>query len=184
MARRVVGVTLSYSIPVSAALMVFSSQLSRTLYQDGQVGDFIAALAPVVPLMYLDSAVDGMLKGLGEQTSYFVFNAVDSALRVALMLLFVPLYGTWAVVAVIILSELFNTGLSVLRLIKVTGMELHPVSEIILPCLCAAVSCLAARAALNIIPIQNIYAVIGIAALVYIFILGITKIYSKKLLLK
>ena len=183
MAQRVVGVTLKYSVPVAMIMIFFSRQLSEALYGNSEVGLYIAALAPVVPLMYLDSAVDGMLEGLGEQTSYFVFNAVDSALRVVLMLLLVPVFGTWAVISVIILSELFNTALSVWKLIKVSKMQARPVSDMLLPCLCAAVPCMLFRFTGAAGKTSIIVTVLCCSA-IYLFLLAIIKINSKKLLLK
>lgn len=149
MTEKALGLTLRYAIPVSVLMIFFSKGLSRTLYGTEDIAGYIAGLAPVVPLMYLDSAADGILKGLGEQTSYMIFNAVDSALRVALMFLLVPVLGTTGVIAVIIFSELFNTALSLWRLLKVSGARAHIVRDLVLPGLCAVLPCLVLRLFVN-----------------------------------
>ena len=145
MSEKAVGVTMKYSIPVCAFMIFFSRGLSSLLYGNEDVALYIAALAPAVPLMYLDSAVDGILKGLGEQTSYMIFNAVDSAIRVALMFSMVPLFGTSAVIFVIVFSELFNTALSLWRLVKVSGLRPDIHRCFIMPVLITVLICLLYR---------------------------------------
>ena len=65
-------------------------------------------LAPVIPLMYLDSVVDGMLKGLNEQLSYLSYNIIDSVMRVGLILFLLPLMGLNGLIVVIFASEIFK----------------------------------------------------------------------------
>lgn len=149
MTEKALGLTLRYAIPVSVLMVFFSRGLSVTLYGTEDIAVYIAGLAPVVPLMYLDSAADGILKGLGEQTSYMIFNAVDSALRVALMFLLVPVMGAAGVIAVIIFSELFNTALSLMRLLKVSSARARVGANMLLPTLCAVLPCLLYRLAVG-----------------------------------
>lgn len=52
-------------------------------------------LAPLAPLLYLDSVVDGMLKGLNEQMRYLTYNIIDSVSRVV-FILFCFQFGAYA----------------------------------------------------------------------------------------
>ena len=99
-------------------------------------------LAPVIPFMYLDSVVDGMLKGLNKQTSYLVFNLIDSIIRVILTYILVPIYGIKGVVGVIIISELLNTTMSLLKLISVTKVKIRLFSSVVYPIICISLPCL------------------------------------------
>ena len=47
----------------------------------------------VAPFMYLESMVDGVLKGLGEQLATFRYSLLDSILRITAIWFVVPKYG-------------------------------------------------------------------------------------------
>ncbi len=92
-------------------------------------------LAPVIPLMYLDSVVDGMLKGLNEQLSYLSYNIIDSVMRVGLILFLLPLMGLNGLIVVIFASEILNSTLSIARLMKVTQLKMRFFTWILKPAL-------------------------------------------------
>ena len=57
------------------------------LYQSEEIGFYLSILGPLMPFMYMESMVDGILKGLGEQLSSFRYTALDSVVRIALIYL-------------------------------------------------------------------------------------------------
>lgn len=140
--ERTVASVLYYSLPVTVILIYFSSPLCGALFGSRDAGRFLAMLAPVVPFMYLDSAVDAILKGLNEQMSYFIFNTIDSLIRVMLTAILVPVCGVYGITAVIIISELLNTSLSLLRLVQVTSFRVSIIRTAVIPCLLSAGACL------------------------------------------
>ena len=92
--------------------------------------------------MYLDAVADGILKGLNEQTSYLIFNLIDAVIRVILTYLLLPKFGIMGMVAVIIISELLNTVMSIARLVKVTDIKIMVFEWIIFPLMCIITPCL------------------------------------------
>lgn len=144
MTEKMFRLTLLYSLPVMVIFMFFAGQIGEILYHSNEAGFYIALLAPVVPLMYLDSIVDGILKGLNEQVSYLAYNIIDSVIRVILTYILLPKLGIAGVVIVIIVSELLNTSLSIARLLKITGIQLMIFDWIIRPLICICVPCLIA----------------------------------------
>ena len=143
MTERLTSMTLEYAIPITIFLAVFSGEIGLCLFRSREAGKYIAALAPVCPLMYLDSAADGILKGLDKQTSYFLFNLADSLLRVALTVILLPVAGPWGIVAVILFSELFNTTLSYLKLVSTAEIKTDILRNILVPLISALLSCAA-----------------------------------------
>lgn len=83
-------------------------------------------MAPIVPLMYVDNVVDGMLKGLDQQMFSFRCNLADSLLRVAAVALLLPLWGMAGYAAILFFSEIFNASLSIYRLLRVTEAGRRP----------------------------------------------------------
>lgn len=142
MAEKLFRMGLMYSIPVMAIMIFLSDELGEVIYSSADAGVYIAILAPVIPLMYLDSAVDGMLKGLNEQVSYLVFNFIDSVVRVALTYFLIPIMGIKGFIIVIFVSELLNTTLSIWRFLCVAQIRLRIFEWIVRPALCAVLPCL------------------------------------------
>lgn len=80
-ASRAFQITLLFSIVMTSIYICFSDELGLAIYNSKDCGHLLKLLAPLVPLMYLDNVVDGMLKGLGEQLSTLRTNTIDSVIR-------------------------------------------------------------------------------------------------------
>lgn len=135
MAQRVMRFSLLFSISMASMFLFFGDDIAFLIYGDKGVGIFIKLLAPIIPLLYLDQVVDGMLKGLNEQLHYLMYNIIDSVTRVALTFLLLPIMGTKGVILVCYVSAILNSGLSALRLIKVANVDIKILSWIIAPAL-------------------------------------------------
>ena len=146
-AERVLRVTLLFSIGTSAMLTGFSYDLGALFYRDNAaaVGRTLLLIGPCVFVMYLDTAVDSMLKGLNEQLANVRYNLMDSSLCLALVALFVPRFGIGAYLFVIVFSEFFNTTLSLRRLKKVTGLHLDFKRLLLMPGACAVLAVFVSR---------------------------------------
>ena len=143
--EKMVSASLRYSIPVTVIFVFFGVPLCELLFKSSESGYFLSVLAPVIPFMYLDSVVDSILKGLNEQTSYFIFNTIDSVIRVLLTVVLLPFMGIYGVVVVIIVSELLNTLMSLMRLVKITDFRLRLLDDVFLPVISASIPCLLAK---------------------------------------
>lgn len=126
-------------------LFAFSHEIGAAVSQNPDVGVYIRLLAPVIPVMYLDTAVDCMLKGMDEQLSVMRYNVADAAISMVLVYLLLPVLGIKGYILVIVLSEVFNFSLSLGRLIRVAKFEVDITERVVKPLLCAAISVLAAR---------------------------------------
>ena len=65
LASRALNLTLEYAVVCAVYLFSFSSELGYLVYKSSNAGYYIAVLAPVVPIMFLDHVTDSMLKGIG-----------------------------------------------------------------------------------------------------------------------
>ena len=139
------SLNLFCSLGICGALFAFANEIGTALSPNPDVGVYIRLLAPVIPIMYLDTAVDCMLKGMDEQLSVMRYNVVDAALSMALVYILLPIMGIKGYILVICLSEVFNFSLSLGRLIKVTKFELDLTERVVKPILCIAISVLATK---------------------------------------
>ena len=131
----VISLSLLFSLGVSGILISYSYEIGYFLYGSEEAGEYIRILSPLIPLMYLDNSVDCMLKGLGEQMYCMRINIIDSLISIVLIFTLLPAYGIRGYVAVIFITELFNTAFSLLRLIKVTKVPVPYVKWVFKPLL-------------------------------------------------
>ena len=90
--------------------------MPRFIYRDAKVGRYVQLLGFVAPFMYLESMVDGVLKGLGEQLATFRYSLFDSVFRIAAIWLVVPQYGMMGFLGVMAVSNLMTCGLNMRRM--------------------------------------------------------------------
>lgn len=147
--------TLIFSVGVAAVLISKANEFAVLLYNEPSAGAAIRALAPIVTVMYLDSAVDGILKGLGEQVAVVRYNVYDTAMCVGLVYTLVPIFGTAGYLTTIVISEVFNMALSASRLVSVTGFRVDMVRWAVIPTVAAVLSTLFSNMVLKIITIGN-----------------------------
>lgn len=118
LASRAVTVALLFAVFSATLLFLGAENLGELLYHNAEVGGYIRALAPLVPIMYLDSVVDAHLKGLGLQVYSMGINIADAAISVVGVLILLPLLGPVGYIYVIYATELFNFTFSIGKLLR------------------------------------------------------------------
>ena len=145
MCERTFCASLRYGILTAALLLLFSEELGNLVYHSTEAGIYIAMLAPVVPIMYLDHATDQMLKGIGEQVASMWINITDSLLSVLLVWFLLPVMGVWGYAVMIVVMELYNFSLSLRRLRRRIRFRIPLLSAAVPPLLSAWLSCRLSR---------------------------------------
>ncbi len=120
-AGRAYQLTLLFSVGVSAIMLFLSAELGDVLYENAEVSYFIKMLAPLIPIMYMDTATDAMLKGLGEQVYSMNVNIIDALVSVICVAILVPKFGIYGYLITIYITEILNASLSITRLLRVSG---------------------------------------------------------------
>ncbi len=147
--RRVTGEVLYKSFvfcAVTASLMLaLGDWLGMALYASEQAGQYIRLFALIVPVMYMDMATDGCLKGLGDMMFCMYVNIADVGLSALLVWLLLPKWGLNAYIFVICFTEVFNFALSIWRLRRTARFRLPP-RRTLYTAAAAALCGLAARA--------------------------------------
>lgn len=119
--ERTLHITLLGAVCIGGIFTVFGQQLGDILYHDQTVGLILQILGPLTPVMYLDSAASGMLKGLGQQVHSLGYAVADSVVRILLIWLLLPHYGLCGFLFVMLVSNILTAFLSTWRLLKVSG---------------------------------------------------------------
>lgn len=122
--NRVFNLGMMVSICVMCIFLRFSSELGYSIYNNGEAAYFIRIFAPIIPIMYMDSIVDGMLKGMGEQVSSMRYNIIESMLSLVLIYVLLPQIAITGYIITVYFSRGLNFFLSVNRLIKKSDLNI------------------------------------------------------------
>lgn len=136
-AERVYSIALWFSVGTAAVLGCFAEEFGMVIYGNAQAARYIRLLAPLIPVMYLDTTTDAMLKGLGQQVYSMVINIADALISVILVWLLLPGMGIEGYILTIYIAELFNAVCSIVRLLNVSGMRPKVNKWVFKPLLCA-----------------------------------------------
>ena len=87
---RMLRLTGYFSALAGAAFWVWGQPLAEALYGSAEAGSYLIILGPAMPLMYLESMVDGAMKGVGEQKAAFRYSVWDAVLRIGGVAVLLP----------------------------------------------------------------------------------------------
>ncbi len=127
-----------FSIGVAGYLVLSAFLLGNILYPGTDSAHYIYVFAPLIPVMYVDSVSDSLLKGMGEQVYSMKINIMDAAISVGLVFFLVPRIGISGYIIAIYASEIFNTCTSFMRVFRLTEMKI-PIFRFIISPLIASV---------------------------------------------
>ena len=120
---RMLRLTGCFSALAGALFWVWGEPLALLLYHSQEAGFYLRVLGPAMPLMYLESMVDGAMKGMGEQKAVFRYSLWDAVLRIAGVLLLLPRWGMKGFLWVILLSSAYTCQMNTARLLHVSGLK-------------------------------------------------------------
>lgn len=136
MIARVLHLTLIFSVGTAGIMYFNAKRLSLAVYGNDSAFFYIQILSPLIPIMYCDMSVDGMLKGLDQQVSYMRYNIIDATICVVLVYILVPIFSVKGYIIVVFVSEIINFILSFRRLTKVSDVNISFFKDIFIPLFC------------------------------------------------
>lgn len=123
--RRSLKVAMLYGIFFGGILFLLSEPLCMGLYGSPEAGKMLKCYALLIPMLYCDAVTDAMIKGLGQQTVSVRYNIMTNILDVALLYLLLPGYAMAGYFISFLVTHLINFGLSLRRLLKITGERIR-----------------------------------------------------------
>jgi len=133
--------------------------------------------------MYLDTATDALLKGLGQQVYSMNVNILDALTSVICVAIFVPRMGIAGCVLTIYVTELLNLALSITRLLRISGFRPRVFHLVIRPLFAAVGAVSLLELVFRLVPALGalpLFVQIALSALLYVFLLRITGTFAKK----
>ncbi len=184
-AYRTLSLSLFFSIGTSGIMLFFSHELGMTVYNNEETALYIRVLAPLIPVMYIDSAVDAILKGSGHQVYSMNINIIDTLTACVFALTLIPKMGIWGYVISIYATEIMNTTLSLVKMLSISKMKPRPFLQVVLPVLCVVGATNTAKLTFKLLPLpfsSNVTLTLQIiyAIMLYILLLSLTKTVTKE----
>ncbi len=133
---RIITPALIFSIGVAGIMACFGYELGEAIYKSREAGYYIRMLAPLIPIMYVDSSVDAILKGMGEQVYSMNVNIADALTSVLLVWILLPRMGIGGYIIAIYVTETLNTTLSLARMLRMSAMPVKLWKQVFGPLLC------------------------------------------------
>ncbi len=113
-----ISITLLSAHLIGGIFWVIAAPLSELVYGDVSIGMYIRFLAPLTPVMYVESVAVGLLKGLNQQTPSLIYGIIDSITRILLIYTLLPAFGMSGMMVLMVFSNLLTCALHMHRLMK------------------------------------------------------------------
>lgn len=174
--------TMLFSACIFGIFLNFYDELGTLIYHSNEVANYLLALSPLVLIMYIDTVVDGMLKGLNEQVNVMKCNILDLFVSITFIYFMVPIFSVKGYIAVIYISEILNGFISIRQLMKVTKLKIDYINWIFKP----IGICLLTRYIINFFSITTASPVFSLVLqiitfiLIYVILLFLIGCVSKK----
>lgn len=178
-ASRVCHLALTFAVGMSGVMIYFSKELGEGIYDSADAGRYIRLVAHIVPIMYLDTTVDNMLKGLGEHLYTMAINITDTLCSLVMVWILIPKMGIYGYITLIMISEVFNSGASIWKLTKVTKMRFKTIKWFALPVLSIILSTWTVGAFRGFLALPTIPSIL-LTILIYFILLRLTRAVNKE----
>ena len=114
--RRILTIAALFSAVSFAVFFFFAAPLGIGIYNSMDAARYIRLLSPLTVFMYMDTVVDALLKGMGEQVYCMKINILDAAIGLLLVLFLTPVFGTGGYILSLYVCEILNLACSAWKL--------------------------------------------------------------------
>lgn len=122
-AAKVIRQGLCWSIFVGLFLLFQGENLGALTCDDPLAGWTLKLLCPIVPFIYLEMLLEGILKGMGRQNFCTLNSAVEYVIRISCVLVFVPLTGFPGILISYFASNITCNIVRIVAVVKAAGLR-------------------------------------------------------------
>ena len=173
----------SWSILVAVVLFVYGGKIGRLACDDPLVGVTLKILCPVIPFIYLEIVLEGILKGLGMQNFSTVNSAVEYVLRILAVVFCVPIFGFNGILISYLVSNVACNIVRMLVILKATKLRFRFAEYLLIPALTSGFSALGAGWAMRLLGISdgffNVAAYLAMVLMFYAFLQGLLRRFAE-----
>lgn len=163
-------ITFLISILASGIFIAFSNDIGIAVYNNKQIGPIIRVIAPIIPIMYLERIMDGILNSLNKQVTLLKINLFDMIVRIGIIYFIIPKNGIKGFILVIFISNILNFILNMINVLKTTKLHFKLFSWVIKPIVCIVIAVFTA----SIIEKKLLFKIL-ISIIIYLIMLVFTR---------
>lgn len=131
--ERLIRYTIIFAVFASAVLMKFGDTVGELLGGGELAGTMITIIAPVVPFIYMEIISEALIKGMGLQSFSSLNYLAEYAIRISVVLIFVPKFSFYGIVASYYASNVIGNCARLIKILKYTGTPFRPFKIIAVP---------------------------------------------------
>ncbi|MDE5862689.1 MAG: oligosaccharide flippase family protein [Ruminococcus sp.] len=131
--ERLIRYTIIFAVFASAVLMKFGDTVGELLGGGELAGTMITIIAPVVPFIYMEIISEALIKGMGLQSFSSLNYLAEYAIRISVVLVFVPKFSFYGIVASYYASNVIGNCARLIKILKYTGTPFRPFKIIAVP---------------------------------------------------
>lgn len=122
--RRGLKISMLYGLLFGGLMFLLAEPLCLKLYESNIAAHYLRMYSLLIPMLYCDTIIDAMTKGLGQQKACVQYNILTSAMDVLLLFLLLPRFGMEGYFASFLISHFINFLLSLRRLLKISAVSI------------------------------------------------------------
>ena len=136
---------------------------------DSLVSETLVKMFPVVPFIYLEIVLEGIIKGLGKQNFSTVNSLCEYMIRIVCVIIFVDLYGFTGVLISYYASNIYSNIVRIIFVCRTAGVRFEVWNYIIKPFVMCFFCCQVADMLTRFIS----YSSVMFEAVIYLCVAGI-----------
>ncbi len=122
--QRVLEQTVGFSLFAVLVFALFGHTIGSFLGGDVFAGSVLCKMAPIIPFIYIEIILEGVLRGIGKQGFSSLNYLAEYTVRISVLLICVPLFGFYGIIASYLACNLTGNAVRLFFVFRVTG--LHP----------------------------------------------------------
>lgn len=132
--RKIFSRAFAYSFFISGMLFSAGGRIGQILCpSDSLVSETLVKMFPVVPFIYLEIVLEGIIKGLGKQNFSTVNSLCEYVIRIICVIVFVKLYGFTGVLISYYASNIYSNIVRIIFVCRTANVRFEVFSYIIKP---------------------------------------------------
>ncbi|MDO5560217.1 MAG: oligosaccharide flippase family protein [Oscillospiraceae bacterium] len=121
--NNVISKTITYSIFIVSFFLIYGNEVGTLISKEPQAGRMIMLLAPVVPFIYLEIILEGIIKGMGRHSFSSLNYLAEYIIRISSLLICVPVMGFYGIAVSYYLSNIAGNISRMVMIIKSNSMK-------------------------------------------------------------
>lgn len=168
---RSIGFTSIIGIISFFIFFTFYNQLSISIYNREDIGTFFKMLSFIIPFMYIDMIMGGILNGLNEQVKVLEYQIMESVLKILGIYFLGSIKGIEGLIIAMYISTIFSFTVSFIRVVKVTDIKIDLLKWAFMPIIFGLISTIFGKLIWNFLAYNTL--LIGVNTIIVISCVGI-----------